>query len=366
VDPSNVELSCDLLDEIVLLGQFEKAYNIIDQLPAEACNAIGILFRKAQIGIVTGRYSESIQILEKLISESNEGIALWHDLAFAKLCIGQIDSAIQILNTAESKFGWNIDLTIALSRAALLQSNYPQALMLINQVLDIDNGHATALGVRALILLDSDDLSDASKAASDSLLIDPNQHEALIVAGTLALWEQQSEHALNLFNRAITKFPGSGRALSGLGQSLMLINELAQASHTLQNAVIAMPNHIGTWHALAWAQLLQSDIDSAEGCYIKAYEIDRNFADTHGGLALIYALRGQKDIAEQSLKRAFKLNSNCATALYAKSILMSDEGNEIEAERLIANLILSSPALKNIKPSDFVSNLRRKIQPNKV
>src|SRR5207342_527942 len=98
------------------------------------------------------------------------------------------------------------------------------------------------------------------------------------------------------------------------------------ARDQLLHAVVTMPDHIGTWHALAWAQLLLGDIDAAAGSYQQAYDLDRNFADSHGGLALIHALRGETDAAEQAVKRALRLSPQCATALYAKSLLLSDAG----------------------------------------
>jgi len=124
-----------------------------------------------------------------------------------------------------------------------------------------------------------------------------------------------------------------------------------------------MPNHIGTWHVLAWTQLLLADIDAAELSYNKAFELDRNFADSHGGLALIHALKGQTDFAEQSIKRALRLNPDCATAMYAKSILLHDIGDTETSEKLVQKLIQQDPSMQGISPKDFTANLRKRIQP---
>jgi Tfp pilus assembly protein PilF len=119
----------------------------------------------------------------------------------------------------------------------------------------------------------------------------------------------------------------------------MLQEQLAPARATLEQAVVAMPDHIGTWHALAWAQLMAGDATAADTSYRKAYELDRNFAESHGGLGLIAALAGRSDEAEASVKRALRLDPACITARYARSLLLEDRGEHAEAERLLAELL---------------------------
>jgi tetratricopeptide (TPR) repeat protein len=363
VDPGNIPLACDLLDAYIQNGAFDDAIACIESLPEDSRKAPGICFRSAQIALSKGRYHESIQILQRIIAEGNEGIALWHDLAFAQLCIGNLQDAVKTLSDAESKFGPDVDLAVLSARVNLFLENYEQALGYIEQALSLDRNNPAAMGLKALILLDMDNLPAASDMAHKCLVDHPDQHEALLTAGTLSLWRQNVVAAEEQFTRALSRFPNSGRALSGLGQVFMLRNDLPQARVMLEKAVLAMPDHIGTWHALAWAQLLLSDIDAAEASYLKAYELDRNFADSHGGLALIHALKGRTDSAEQAVKRAFRLNPDCATAIYAQSLLLSDAGNITESEALIRKLMLGNPSMQQMNPMEFATNLRKRIQP---
>jgi len=126
----------------------------------------------------------------------------------------------------------------------------------------------------------------------------------------------------------------------------------------LHMAVIAMPDHIGTWHALAWTELLLGDITAAEKSYQSGYDLDRNFADSHGGLALIHALKGRKEEAEQSIKRALRLNSTCITAHYAQTLLLADAGQENEADSRLADILHQTKLPMNIDVREFAKNLR--------
>jgi Tfp pilus assembly protein PilF len=131
----------------------------------------------------------------------------------------------------------------------------------------------------------------------------------------------------------------------------------------LQHAVKTMPEHIGTWHALAWTELLSGEIDAAANAYESAYELDRNFADSHGGLALIAALRGEAEAADLAIRRALKLDPNCATAHYARSILLADAGKTEDANRTIAGLMAGAPLPADTDIATFARNLRARIDP---
>ena len=80
----------------------------------------------------------------------------------------------------------------------------------------------------------------------------------------------------------------------------------------------------------------KGEIDEAETSYQRAYDLDRNFADSHGGLALVHALRGRTDDAEAAIRRALRLNPQCPTALYAQTLLLEASGRGDEAMRLLS------------------------------
>jgi len=63
--------------------------------------------------------------------------------------------------------------------------------------------------------------------------------------------------------------------------------------------------------------------------------LDRNFAETHGGLASVAALRGETAAAERGIKVALGLNSGCLSAQFARSVLMARSGDAAGAAQLI-------------------------------
>src|SRR5690606_3085909 len=230
--------------------------------------------------------------------------------------------------------------------------------MALASALSFDPQNPTALGLRALAELDAGRPDDAEVLAAQCLDQHPDQHEALLVAGTTALWKRNLERSGAAFERALQRHPNSGRALAGMGQLHMLQGRLDQARELLEHAVATMPDHIGTWHALAWTQLLMGDRRAAERSYRRAYDLDRNFAESHGGLALIAVLDGDSATAETQVKKALRLDQTCITARYARCLLLEDAGETEQASRLLGELF-SQGALPDFAGADLGEFSRR-------
>jgi Tfp pilus assembly protein PilF len=357
-DPHNPDLACDLADALFASGDVIDARSVLNSLPTEAATAPGVRFRLARCALATGEYADAAAIHASMLHEGLDGVALRHDLAFAQLCMQRPDEAMHTLVEAVEAFGPTPELLILKSRIALMQADFATAVASADEALAMRPGDPIAFGVKALAQFDGNEQDASAYTARAALEIDPDQHEALLVAATLCLWQQDVDTAQPMFERALARHPNSGRALSGYGQLLMLRNELPRAGEVLDHATRTMPSHIGTWHALAWCQLLMGRIDDAEASYRSAYEVDRNFGDTHGGLALIAALRGHHDEADMSIRRALRLDPNAATARYAQALLMEARGDAAGSEAQIAKLLPQAGIFASMPVSEFAHRLK--------
>lgn len=358
MDPANVPLACDLFDTCVEAGDVAQAVALLESLPPDVWVDAAIRFRRARAGLMEGSYADAVILIRGLIDEGQDNVTLWHDLAFAQLCLRDVESANATLNVAMARFEGSVELMLVAARVAMMKSDFPLALRHLDQAQAIDPLHATVMGVRSLALLDADQTDEAYATAMGCLSSFPDQHEALMVAGTVALWRQAVPEAEAHYARALDRLPNSGRCLSGLGQVRMLQNRLDDADALLQHATSTMPDHIGTWHALAWVDLLRGDVDAAEASYQHAYDLDRNFADSHGGLALVHALRGRKEEAELAIRRALRLNPQCPTALYAQTLLMEASGQNADAMRVLGSLIQPVGLPEGMDLAEFSRRLR--------
>ncbi|HBZ46960.1 MAG TPA: hypothetical protein DEO93_06755 [Stenotrophomonas sp.] len=362
-DPANTELACALADLHFDAGRFADADLVLGGLPAAAQAAPGVQFRLARLALIVGDYAHAEQRLLQLRAAGHDEAAISHDLAFALLCQRRLDAALEIVDATVQLHGSSVELYVLKARIALMARQFAQASQHLDAALVLEPGHATALGLRALGLLDAGDLPAAGEAATQCLELHPCQHEALLAAGTLALWKREHRAADAHFASALAKFPNSGRALSGLGQVRMLDGDLEQAGRLLSHAVTTMPDHIGTWQALGWTQLLQGDIGDAEHSYRTALALDRNFAESHGGVAIVELLQGRAAEGELSMKRALKLDPHCISGRYARTLWLEQQGDAVQSNALFASLLDEGalPGVNGLDPQALASGLKSRI-----
>jgi Flp pilus assembly protein TadD len=90
----------------------------------------------------------------------------------------------------------------------------------------------------------------------------------------------------------------------------------------------------------------RADARRRRGCrsgIAQALALDRNFAESHGGLAVVAVLQGREEEARASLKRALRLDPQAMSAQYAEMLLLQRAGKQEEARRIL-DAFLSRPA----------------------
>lgn len=361
-DPYNPVLLCDLVDELLMAGAVDEALACLNKTPVVVREFPAVRFREARCALMQGDATAAIALLTPLAANVKDApIGVVHDLAYAQFVAGLPEKALETL--AEVRAAEDDNAAISLLRARILhrQQQLGEAL---DALAHIKSGARLpeVQGVRSLLWLDLGDCERAAAEADAALKSDPDQHEAGLVSGTLALRTQRLQESALAFERVLAHYGDSGRAWLGLGQNLMLRGDIPAARSLLERATNAMPGHIGTWHTLAWCQLLGGDLVGAKRSFDKAFALDRTFGETHGGFALVHALRSERKEAEDSIKRAMRLDPQGHCARYAESVLLLDEGRKDEACALIDG-ILTHASGANAIPADFIFRLRDLVRP---
>jgi tetratricopeptide (TPR) repeat protein len=362
-DPSNPILLCDLLDELLAEGCVEEAFARLCSAPADLQTLTAVKFREARCAMQRQDFADVVAILQPLMADIVEPpVGIAHDLAFAQFALGFADEAWRTLTTVQALGDDAVAIFLLKARILYSQKQFDAAL---DVLAPISGGPrlAEVQGLRALLLLDNGETSRAAAEAVQARAIDADQHEACLVIGTVALWEQRVDESQATFQHVLTVHPHSGRALLGLGQCRMLHADIPGGRAALERAAAEMPGHIGTWHALAWCQLLEGDLAGARHSFDRAFAIDRTFGETHGGFALVHALRGERHEAEESIKRASRLDPHGPSARYARSVLMLDEGRPEEAKKIIDGILVRSSGYTVAVPADFIYRLRELVRP---
>jgi tetratricopeptide (TPR) repeat protein len=359
-DPTNIPLRMDLSQLLLRAGRPVEALEAINANSLESELSASLL--KAHVLFQLGDYTQALTWLTSLSERAPKEAVVWHDLAFAQLCMQQLDRAIQSI-----EHGIAIEdlmpFYIVWARVLHAKEDLDGAFAKVSTALEKEPLDSEALGVFSLLALDSNSLDEAEQKARQALTIDPRQHESLIVMGDLFVRNKRTDTALEHLKSALNIYPNSARLQTCFAQALMLKGDFATSIEFAGKSVALQPQHLGSWHILAWGQLLQGEIERARESFEMAYDVDRNFSETLAGLAVVCALEGKQTEAQQWTKRAKRISSSGATAVFA-DVLLKRLNGDTSADQKFASLLAQIPGDAELDSQTILAEVMRRLQPH--
>jgi predicted Zn-dependent protease len=359
-DARNVRLLGDVADLQLQLEMWDDARVTLTRLlEVEPGNATG-RYRLAVAERATGNAKAAQPLLAALVAEGHSHPAVLRELARSESQLGHWNDVVKALASldAGALAPEEADAVRLLRVRALHHLGDLQAAMAEAEAWQQARGANLPLLGRAAIAtlyLDTErPESAAALVASASLDQLAESPELATVAGFVALSQGRGEAAHELLARAATQQPLLGRAHLGLGLAAAYMGDLARAVEALKAATAATPSHLGGWHALAWMQMLSQDLAGAEASLQAALAQDDNFGETHGGLALLAALRGDQNAAWTYLRTGTRLDPKGVNVTVARVALEQGSG-PLDArvlgpalQRFMGAAAMQSPAMRDL------------------
>ncbi len=323
-DPSNMSLLRDSADLALQINEVDQALGLITRgLDLDPTHP-GINYLLATANIQNQKFEEAYTILHKLLGTGIDNPGIRYNLGLSALYIGRFAEVDATLTTLINETPDAVPhAKVLLARAKHHLGELDEAADLLHEFLtNVDDEHVEANGLLALLYQDRGDNERALAYAKKTLLKNANNHEALITLATVTLDNLDLESALQQFENILHMNDNSGRSWLGKGLVELYKNNSIGAEGSLKRCVELMPSHLGSWNALAWAQVVQNKLAEAEQTLLTALETDRNFGDTHGGLACVQLMLGRIEEAAMSQRRAERLDATSFAAQFAKALLL--------------------------------------------
>lgn len=341
-DPDNKALLLEMGELYHQAGQLDDALTYLVRLLELDPGSVVAQSRIASVYLSQHRFAEASEILETLSASGERSPALDHNLGIALFFQERFEQAA-------SHFGAARDAGIDSA------SNAKFLAYCLHHAGDLDGASAACEAWvaadagpagRAYLSLLSFDQGDREKARALSqqvLAETPDSPDANAVAGSLALEDQEIDTANAHFSTVLAQQPDNGRALLGFGLTLLHKDDHPGAVAALTKASDEMPGNAGTAVALAWTLLTGGDPAGAEARFRMAIDMDRNFAEAHGGLASALVFLKRLEEAKQSIAVANKLDRNNFGAVYAQAAILKLDDRSDLADRLIARALQHAP-----------------------
>lgn len=359
-DPQNPQLLDEVTDLQLQLGHWDDVRSLLQrQLHEEPANATA-RYRLAVVHRASGHAELAQPLLAGLVAEGHMHVALLLELARTEAQLGHWQAALDTLAPlrAEALTVNEADSVRLLRIRALHRLGDLQAGLAEAEAWRLERGPGLptqALAAMATLHLDAEQVDSAAaliaRASAEQL---EGNAELATAAGFVQLSQGNTEGAHELLRRSARQQPSLGRAHLGLGLAAACGGDLAGSVAALRTAVGAMPEHLGSWHALAWMQMLNKDLAGAESSLQAALAQDANFGETHGGLALLAALRGDHAAAASHVRTGARLDPKginitvARIALERNGTALDERVLEPALQRFLGLAVTRSPAMQQM------------------
>lgn len=333
-DPDNLNLLADATDAALECRDLESARMAVARgLELQPGDPFFSL-RLSSVALAEGNFEESLAISGQLLAAGFEDAPVRYNHAYALVCLRRFAEARPLLQSLSGEGALPELVGRLLVRTLHYLGEVDEAVAVARTYLQAMPGNGELAGMLSLLYVDADEMAEARLWAERALALDPQGLDALLAASTVALGAEDTDAARSFAHRALAVQPRNGRVWSNLGLADMLDFDIPAARENLVQAVHYMPEHIGTWHLLGWVQLLQKDLDGAEASFNRALEIDDNFGETHGALAVVAAMRGDWARSDELSKVARRLDPGSMYTQYAEVLRLQREGRSDLIERM--------------------------------
>jgi tetratricopeptide (TPR) repeat protein len=317
------------------LRQYPEALDFATRAESAGTGDPEARFHHASALVGLRRYAEAVGVLSELRGQAGMQPGVDTNLALCYYVLGDYTRARPVLDALIAGASPTADVVrLAVSTLHHLGD--------LSAAISVADSHAAAgvsdaavAGVFSLAYLDASRTAEAARYAAHALAKNPASIDALTVQATLKLAKLDTDAAAGQFRSVLELAPENGRAWVGLGAIALLSPDLPEALKCLERGVAAMPAHVGSWQVLGWTYLVSGNLDAAERTFQRALEMDPNFAEAHGSMASIHALRGRTARAQREIDIADRLDRDGLAARFASAVLLGRAGDPEAGRSLI-------------------------------
>jgi tetratricopeptide (TPR) repeat protein len=332
-DPTNQALRADAIDAAIEASETDVALRILGPHQDLAAMADPDLGRLGLIRLKQRDYAGAAEAFSTLVDRGQDDPAIRFNLAWTRAMQKDFGSALSLLGP---------DVTEAIPQAAMLEvkllhdaGEFEEAASRAEQYLVRHPGHEGLAAAVSVLALDVENPELAERCA----LAAGNHPDALTTLGTLSLGRQDLGKAIDQFDRALAIDSSSPRAWVGRGLARLITEDGGSAAADIDRGAELFEDHLGSWIAAGWAYLLKGDLKTARERFERSMAIDHNFAENFGSLAVVDVLEGKLDEARLGIATGFRLDRECFSAMMAKSLLTSAEGNPEKGQQVFRKIL---------------------------
>jgi tetratricopeptide (TPR) repeat protein len=343
-DPTNGALRADAFMTAMRCSAWASAQRHLDAARVAQPHDVAWMLRECDLLLAQGRYEPAREVIRSLSANAAQNPdlsrVLAYNAAFIEFSEGHDGRCIEQMRSLIATEGGNPLFQQLWIRALHRAGESEEACVWATAAEDAGVLHPLAAGASALVAIDEGNFEKAVRwcelAERSS---EPPSIELLVAQATLAMAGRDTPRALRLTEEALRRNGEDGRTWSVRAFADLLSGDLTQAAEDFDRAVQRMPTHIGTWQGRGWTSVLQGDLQKARASFDAALALDHNFGESHGGMAVVLAMLGERTAATHHLSVADRLDPGNLSSRYAEALLNGEAADVAAMARLAERLL---------------------------
>jgi tetratricopeptide (TPR) repeat protein len=362
LDATNLKLRKDAIRAASSVGYWDTARKLIDDGLKTCPQEPFLLAHSGCAYLQAHHYVDAEEAFSSALSHGLDGPELHYNLAFARFGQRRYEEALASLTAPLAEA---VPIALLLRAHCLHRLGHSEeAILACTARLAIEQQDAETHGLLGLLRYEQQQADAAMPHVAAALRQNPQQLEAMLVSASLESGSQNHDVARVLFETLLQVHPRCDRAW--LGVALIELTELfgRAARRDLAQPAACMPDYVAG-HVQAWVNTMRGDVVAAELGFSRALSANRDFAEMHGGLAVIAGMQGREVDARVSIRRALRLDPQSTSALYAGMLLLQRANQHDQAQKLLHAVLARHACQTRDRARDLtkvqVENLRARL-----
>ena len=298
-----------------LMHRFSRFCTLLALLCLALGQARAVTLKEARQLYATGEYAKAINASEAAIA-ANEYDSGWRLLLLrARLTTGQYPEAKRFATELldDYRYRYNAEALWLFHLAYEANGDAAQAGQMLQVIMQFLNGQRgisdenTLIFIgRALLKAAATDPKQVKENLFDRVLkSSPDNREALLATGELALAKRDFKLAGQTFTRAIGHYPDDADLLYGLAKAYAE-SDPSQMEEPLHTAMFTNPDHVPSLLLQAHNQADAEQYDTANGILKAIFKINPNHAASWALQAALHTVRNEPDKAKSARASGLK------------------------------------------------------------
>lgn len=344
-----------VVNALVGLGKREDASKRLDSLVREYPKNLELKLIQSSLWIL-GREPSRIKAataqLEDLAKQKPDDVTVRHTLAQAYRGLQNWDSARAQYQEVLKQHKGNLEARFGLAEMGLAQNKPGETLRYADEILAVDGENRRALLLRSSALTSMRHYPEAHKELNRILRASPQDRDAQVQAGALAILEKRYKEAESIFSKLREGGAQDVRSLAGLVDTYAAENQYDRAIQILNDDLKRSPDSAELRRLLAATATGAGRYDMALEQYGKLLARAPNSPELYMQMARVHQLKGDVPGAIAHLEKAKQLSPKDPRPAFALASFLYNAGRLDEAKANYRQVLQLQPdnvdALNNV------------------